>query len=235
MTATACDVCNLFSISGNPYLDGGLSCISEHYKECCYLAAGYCQITCGTCNCTSTISQVLTQLQANMFMQAAEMSGMKAQFDLPGFTATILAPSDAAFTTFLNGTASQCVELLFQSFGLHTQMLLLAPAPAPAPAPGPHPMPLPLGPVLIPAHVCFYCLAPSCLPCLRAVHRGRMWHMQALQQPLVQGATCSLRVVCRMPCFTSKFCMCYSSSVVSCFAWCLQMPPSLLHMLLQAL
>ena len=41
-----------------------------------------------------------------MFLQAAEMSGMKAQFDLPGFTATILAPSDAAFTTFLNGVFS---------------------------------------------------------------------------------------------------------------------------------
>ena len=34
------------------------------------------------------------------------MSGMKAQFDLPGFTASILAPSDAAFTTFLKGTES---------------------------------------------------------------------------------------------------------------------------------
>ncbi len=38
-----------------------------------------------------------------MFLQAAETSGMKAQFDLPGFTATILAPSDAAFAAFLNG------------------------------------------------------------------------------------------------------------------------------------
>ena len=41
-----------------------------------------------------------------MFLQAAEMSGMKAQFDLPGFTATILAPSDTAFTAFLNGVFS---------------------------------------------------------------------------------------------------------------------------------
>ena len=41
-----------------------------------------------------------------MFLQAAEMSGMKAQFDLPGFTASILAPSDVAFTTFLKGTES---------------------------------------------------------------------------------------------------------------------------------
>lgn len=31
---------------------------------------------------------------------------MKAQFDLPGFTATVLAPSDAAFTTALNGAAA---------------------------------------------------------------------------------------------------------------------------------
>ncbi|DBA69867.1 hypothetical protein WJX79_003118 [Trebouxia sp. C0005] len=82
---------------------------------------GYCQITCGTCNCTSTISQVLTQLQANMFLQAAEMSGMKAQFDLPGFTATIMAPSDAAFSTFLNGAplSSMASDALLQLMELH--------------------------------------------------------------------------------------------------------------------
>ena len=40
---------------------------------------------------------------------------MQAQFDLPGFTATVLAPSDAAFTTALNGmvtaptTAQWCI------------------------------------------------------------------------------------------------------------------------------
>lgn len=65
--------------------------------------AGYCQITCGNCNCTSTVSQVLTQLQANTFLQAAEMTGLNAQFDLPGFTATILAPSDGSFAAYLNG------------------------------------------------------------------------------------------------------------------------------------
>jgi len=50
------------------------------------------------------VTQVLQKLQANTFLQAATMTGMKAQFDLPGFTATVLAPSDAAFATFLHGT-----------------------------------------------------------------------------------------------------------------------------------
>jgi len=50
---------------------------------------------------------VLQKLQANTFLQAAAMTGMKAQFDLPGFTATVLAPSDAAFATLLNGTVMQ--------------------------------------------------------------------------------------------------------------------------------
>ena len=68
--------------------------------------AGYCQLTCGQCNCTQTITQVLQQLQANTFLQAATTTGMKAQFDLPGFTATVLAPSDAAFATLLNGDAN---------------------------------------------------------------------------------------------------------------------------------
>ncbi len=82
-----------------------------------------------------------------MFLQAAEMSGMKAQFDLPGFTATILAPSDAAFTTFLNGTASQYVELVVP---ILVCMLKCYSSPLPRPLPLPPPMPLPLGPVLIP-------------------------------------------------------------------------------------
>ena len=68
------------------------------------LNAGYCQLTCGQCGCSKTITQVLQQLQANTFLQAAQATGMQAQFDLPGFTATVLAPSDAAFTTYLNGT-----------------------------------------------------------------------------------------------------------------------------------
>ena len=67
---------------------------------------GYCQLTCGQCGCTSTITQVLQTLQANTFLQAATQAGMKAQFDLPGFTATVLAPSDAAFATALNGIAT---------------------------------------------------------------------------------------------------------------------------------
>lgn len=70
------------------------------------MRAGYCQLTCGKCGCTSTITQVLQKLQANTFLQAATQTGMKAQFDLPGFTATVLAPSDAAFTTALKGIAS---------------------------------------------------------------------------------------------------------------------------------
>ena len=52
------------------------------------------------------MTQVLQQSQANTFLQAATQTGMKAQFDLPGFTATVLAPSDAAFATLLNGTST---------------------------------------------------------------------------------------------------------------------------------
>ena len=65
--------------------------------------AGYCQLTCGECGCSRTISTVLQQLQANTFLQAAQTTGLKAQFDQPGFTATVLAPSDAAFATYLKG------------------------------------------------------------------------------------------------------------------------------------
>lgn len=71
----------------------------------CCVCVGYCQLTCGQCGCASTVTQVLQKVQANTFLQAATQAGMKAQFDLPGFTATVLAPSDAAFATALNGTA----------------------------------------------------------------------------------------------------------------------------------
>lgn len=67
------------------------------------LDAGYCQLTCGQCDCSKTVTQVLQQLQANTFLQAAQATGMQDQFDLPGFTATVLAPSDAAFATYLKG------------------------------------------------------------------------------------------------------------------------------------
>ena len=101
-----------------------------------------------------------------MFLQAAEMSGMKAQFDLPGFTATILAPSDAAFTTFLSGAAYQYVELVvLRNLGVLAQMLfhVLALDPAPAHAPAPRAWPKP-------AHASFLLRSPSHLPGFRAVH-----------------------------------------------------------------
>ena len=53
-----------------------------------------------------------------MFLRAAEQTGMKAQFDLPGFTATVLAPSDAAFAAYLNGSfccVHSCCRLQVQS------------------------------------------------------------------------------------------------------------------------
>ncbi len=81
-----------------------LLCNKRKYHKCGRGDAGYCQLTCGRCNCAESVTQVLQKLQANTFLQAATMTGMKAQFDLPGFTATVLAPSDAAFATFLHGT-----------------------------------------------------------------------------------------------------------------------------------
>lgn len=55
-----------------------------------------------------TVSQVLHQLQANTFLQAAEMTGIKQQFDSPGFAATVLAPSDTAFAALFNGMYPFC-------------------------------------------------------------------------------------------------------------------------------
>jgi len=78
-----------------------------------------------------------------MFLQAAEMSGMKAQFDLPGFTATILAPSDAAFTTFLNGMASQYVACCAKKLKLACSNAAHCPCPCPCPPPLPLPHPSP--------------------------------------------------------------------------------------------
>jgi len=150
-----------------------------------------------------------------MFLQAAEMSGMKAQFDLPGFTATILAPSDAAFTTFLNGTASQYVELVVpKRSSLLAQLLslalglALAPAPAHAPAarawlyPCLRSCPCPFS-FSFPSVALFLSFSfPSAL--FQTVHRGHQWHLACKHSSLAQHATCSLYEVCRVPCFTSN-------------------------------
>lgn len=86
-----------------------------------------------------------------MFLQAAEMSGMKAQFDLPGFTATIMAPSDAAFSTFLNGIVSQYAKLaILKGLVLLAQLLSILLS-------QPQPPPVPLGPGFIPASASCLC------------------------------------------------------------------------------
>ena len=125
-----------------------------------------------------------------MFLQAAEMSGMKAQFDLPGFTATILAPSDAALTTFLNGTASQYVEFVVEvprSFICPRPCPCPCPCPCPRPCPGPGPKALSLS---LPESVVFFLPLPVSLVSELLTETLSGMCVQALQQLLNQAAAC---------------------------------------------
>ena len=59
--------------------------------------AGYCQISCGRCECCSTLSEVLGNSSLTHLAQAAEMAGFTAQLSQPGTMLTLLAPTDEAF------------------------------------------------------------------------------------------------------------------------------------------
>ena len=50
------------------------------------------------------------------------MVGLKQQFDLPGFAATVLAPSDGAFAVLLNGTPT--LSVLSETASCNLQVLL---------------------------------------------------------------------------------------------------------------
>ena len=67
--------------------------------------AGYCQITCGRCPCCQTVSQVLAARGLTSFLAAVQATPLGFQLAQPGFMATVLAPTNAAFTTFLKGEA----------------------------------------------------------------------------------------------------------------------------------
>ena len=57
---------------------------------------GQCQISCSRCNCCKAPSEVLRELGATQFLSAIQTAGLAPLFDHPGFTATILVPSNTA-------------------------------------------------------------------------------------------------------------------------------------------
>jgi hypothetical protein len=60
----------------------------------------FCQISCGRCNCCLPPSEVASQLGGGHFLDAARRTGDNELIDMlthPGFAATILVPTAAAF------------------------------------------------------------------------------------------------------------------------------------------
>ena len=62
---------------------------------------GYCQISCGRCDCCSTLVEVLGNNSLSFLAQAADIAGLSAQLSPPGTSLTLLAPTDAAFEAAL--------------------------------------------------------------------------------------------------------------------------------------
>ena len=82
-----------------------LSCSGQQSSHTSCWHAGYCQTTCGRCPCCQTVSQVLAARGLTSFLAALQATPLGFQLAQPGFMATVLAPSNAAFTTFLKGEA----------------------------------------------------------------------------------------------------------------------------------
>ncbi|KAL4426862.1 hypothetical protein ABPG77_006648 [Micractinium sp. CCAP 211/92] len=64
---------------------------------------GFCQISCSRCNCCQSAWDVAQSLGATRFLQAAEVAqpSLKAMLQHPGFTGTLLVPTDAAWDAAL--------------------------------------------------------------------------------------------------------------------------------------
>eukprot|EP01025_Chloroclados_australasicus_P046785 TRINITY_DN5170_c0_g1_i1.p1 TRINITY_DN5170_c0_g1~~TRINITY_DN5170_c0_g1_i1.p1 ORF type:complete len:488 (+),score=41.10 TRINITY_DN5170_c0_g1_i1:36-1499(+) len=67
---------------------------------------GFCERTCGRCDCCFPLSQVAKKEQLNTFLKIADITGNLENIEKPGFLGTVLAPTDAAF------------EALFGSLGI---------------------------------------------------------------------------------------------------------------------
>jgi len=57
---------------------------------------GQCQISCSRCNCCKSPTEMLRELGNTQFLNAIQTAGLAPLFDHPGFTATMLVPTNAA-------------------------------------------------------------------------------------------------------------------------------------------
>ena len=82
--------------------------------------AGYCQISCGRCDCCSTLAQVLGNSSLALLAAAADRAGLSPHLSQPGTMLTLLAPTDEALETAaqslggklcLNTCFGQCVHV----------------------------------------------------------------------------------------------------------------------------
>jgi len=63
--------------------------------------SGFCDISCGRCDCCKTYAEMLPTKKANLFLQMANAAGLKANLSSPAYSFTILAPPDAAIMQYL--------------------------------------------------------------------------------------------------------------------------------------
>lgn len=96
------------SSPGLPPPSAPLPLTTQSYLQELVYDDGFCEISCGRCPCCSEPTTVLKQLGATRFLQALDVA-QPSLLDLlsqPGFTGTILVPTDAAWDAALAQHAS---------------------------------------------------------------------------------------------------------------------------------
>lgn len=74
------------------------------------VSSGYCDISCGRCDCCKTYADMLPAVGSSFFLQMVDAAGLKANLTSPAYSFTILAPSNAAVDEYLAAS-----ELTFTS------------------------------------------------------------------------------------------------------------------------
>ena len=132
-TATACACSD--AAPRNESLLFGIDCFHQRTLNTCdadYMKSflqelnyddGFCQISCSKCKCCTSPSDVLSKIGATRFLQAAEAAQppLNTSLDHPGYMATILVPTDAAWEAALKAypQALQDPSILQQILKFH--------------------------------------------------------------------------------------------------------------------
>lgn len=96
----ACRVCEFCTAAFFAVL---YHCCRHCFYRCCAQNPGYCQISCGRCNCCPTLTEAALQAGLTEFVWAMNRSVSNVEsLGQPGLMATVMAPDDNAMRTLFD-------------------------------------------------------------------------------------------------------------------------------------